>query len=221
MSVEVKVPTALRGFTGGAASVPSDGATVGEVLSDLATKHSGLKRHLFTDDGRVRSFVSVYLNDEDVRYLQREATPVHPGDVLSIIPSIAGGSPGAVAYPSMSKLKGAPGAGPTRALTSEQMKRYSRHLILPEVGLAGQRRLLDSRVLVVGAGGLGSPTSLYLAAAGVGTLGLVDFDVVDPSNLQRQVLYGTKDVGVPKLVAAERRLKDLNPDVNVVPTRRA
>lgn len=216
MNVEVKVPTALRNLTGGAATVATEGATVGEVLSDLAKHHAGLKRHLFTDDGKVRSFVSIYLNDEDVRYLQREATPVHSGDVVSIIPSIAGGTPGAVAYPSMSKLKGSPSGSSARALTPEQMRRYSRHLILPEVGMAGQRRLLDSRVLVVGAGGLGSPTSLYLAAAGVGTLGLVDFDVVDSSNLQRQVLYGTKDVGVPKLVAAERRLKDLNPDVNVV-----
>jgi sulfur-carrier protein adenylyltransferase/sulfurtransferase len=218
MSVEVKVPTALRGFTGGAASVATDGKTVGEVLSDLATKHNGLKRHLFTEDGKVRSFVSIYLNEEDVRYLQRESTPVHAGDVVSIIPSIAGGSPGAVAYPSMNRGPTSRGTKATAAsaLTPEQMKRYSRHLILPEVGLSGQKRLLESKVLCVGAGGLGSPLALYLAAAGVGTIGIVDFDVVDTSNLQRQVLYGTKDVGVPKLEAAERRLKDLNPDVKVV-----
>ena len=223
MSVEVRVPTALRGFTGGAATLVSDGGTVGDVLGELASKYSGLKRHLFTDDGKVRNFVSVYLNDEDVRYLQREATPVKSGDVLSIVPSIAGGSPGAVAYPSLSRLRGGPGSGEAggaapsaRSLSKEQMRRYSRHLILPEVGMAGQRKLLDSKVLIVGAGGLGSPVSLYLAAAGVGTLGLVDFDVVDTSNLQRQVLYGTKDVGVPKLEAAERRLKDLNPDVKIV-----
>ncbi len=220
MSVEVRVPSALRNWTGGASSVTSDKGTVGEVLSDLASRYGGLKRHLFSEDGKIRNFVSVYLNDEDVRYLQREATPVKNGDVLSIVPSIAGGSPGAVAYPSLSRLRGAPGGNgreSARPLSPEQMKRYSRHLILPEVGLSGQRRLLDSKVLVVGAGGLGSPLALYLAAAGVGTLGIVDFDVVDTSNLQRQVLYGTKDVGVPKLEAAERRLRDLNPDVKVVP----
>src|SRR6187549_3806353 len=100
-------------------------------------------------------------------------------------------------------------------LTREELSRYSRHLILPDVGLEGQRRIKAARVLLVGAGGLGSPAALYLAAAGVGTLGLVDFDVVDVTNLQRQILYSTFDVGRPKLEAAAERLTGLNPDVNV------
>ncbi len=100
-------------------------------------------------------------------------------------------------------------------LTSDEYQRYARHLILPEVGLAGQRRLKGARVLLVGAGGLGSPIGLYLAAAGVGHLGLVEFDAVDASNLQRQVLHGTKDVGRPKLDSARERLADLNPGVHV------
>ena len=91
--------------------------------------------------------------------------------------------------------------------------RYERHIALPEFGAAGQRRLRDARVLIVGVGGLGSPAALYLAAAGVGTLGLVDFDVVDETNLQRQILYGTADVGAPKLATAAARLRALNPDV--------
>ncbi len=102
-------------------------------------------------------------------------------------------------------------------LDPSTLRRYSRHLVLPEVGPEGQRRLLASRVLVVGAGGLGSPVALYLAAAGVGTIGLVDFDTVDESNLQRQVLYGVSDVGRLKLDAAAERLADLNPHVRVVP----
>ena len=102
------------------------------------------------------------------------------------------------------------------ALTAEEVQRYSRHLILPEVGLDGQRRLKAARVLCVGVGGLGSPASLYLIAAGVGTIGLVDFDVVDFSNLQRQILYGTGDVGRPKLQAAAERLSSMNPHVHVV-----
>src|SRR5258706_10974146 len=101
-------------------------------------------------------------------------------------------------------------------LNSEQFNRYKRHLILPEVGMAGQLKLLNSKVLCIGAGGLGSPISLYLAAAGVGTLGLADVDVVSPSNLQRQVIFGVSSIGKDKVKAAAKRLKDLNPDVKVI-----
>ena len=102
------------------------------------------------------------------------------------------------------------------ALTSDELARYSRHLLLPELKAAGQRRIKAARVLCIGAGGLASPAALYLAAAGVGTIGFVDFDRVDISNLQRQVLYGTKDVGRKKLEAASGRIRDTNPNVAVV-----
>lgn len=101
-------------------------------------------------------------------------------------------------------------------LSNQEITRYSRHLIMPEVGLEGQKKLKDSRVLCIGAGGLGSPLALYLAAAGVGTLGMLDFDVVDFSNLQRQVLHSEKTVGEPKVESARNRLLELNSDVNVV-----
>ncbi len=100
-------------------------------------------------------------------------------------------------------------------LSHEELLRYSRHLILPDVGLDGQAKLKDARVMLVGAGGLGSPAALYLAAAGVGTIGLVDFDVVDRSNLQRQILHGTSDIGTPKTDSARARLRDINPHVAV------
>lgn len=102
-------------------------------------------------------------------------------------------------------------------LSPDEILRYSRHLIIPDVALGGQRRLKGSRVLLVGAGGLGSPVALYLAAAGVGTLGLVDFDVVDLTNLQRQIVHGTKDVGRSKIASAEERIADVNPHVHVEP----
>ena len=103
-----------------------------------------------------------------------------------------------------------------RTLTAEQRDRYSRHMLVPEIGIEGQQKLLDAKVLLLGAGGLGSPTALYLAAAGVGTLGIVDDDVVDLSNLQRQVIHTTGRVGVPKVDSAEESIHALNPDVNVV-----
>jgi sulfur-carrier protein adenylyltransferase/sulfurtransferase len=103
------------------------------------------------------------------------------------------------------------------ALSPSQRARYSRHLLIPEVGEEGQRKLLDARVLLIGAGGLGSPASLYLAAAGVGTLGIVDADVVDDSNLQRQIVHATDRLGEPKVQSAKRTVEALNPDVTVVP----
>ncbi|MEP7012360.1 MAG: molybdopterin-synthase adenylyltransferase MoeB [Acidobacteriota bacterium] len=102
-------------------------------------------------------------------------------------------------------------------LDAKEIRRYSRHLILPEVGTEGQRRLKAAKVLMIGTGGLGSPLGLYLAAAGVGTLGIVDFDVVDDSNLQRQVLFGVSDVGRPKIEAAAARLRDINPHIQINP----
>ena len=105
----------------------------------------------------------------------------------------------------------------TRTLTANQVERYSRHIIMPQVGSNGQRKLMDSKVLIVGAGGLGSPISIYLTLAGVGTIGIVDFDVVDLSNLQRQILHQNDDIGRRKVVSAENTLKAYNPEVKVIP----
>jgi len=202
MSNRVLIPTPLRPFTGKQEVVEVSGATVGELLADLTRQFDGLKKHLYTDEGRLRSFVNIYVNDEDIRYLQKEGTPVKNGDTLSIIPSVAGGSSAAVDEELPS-------------LTAMEIKRYSRHLILPEVGVDGQRKLKAAKVLCIGAGGLGSPVALYLAAAGVGTIGIVDFDVVDYSNLQRQILHGTSDVGRSKLDSARDKLVALNPEVKI------
>ena len=105
---------------------------------------------------------------------------------------------------------------PAAELTIDEVRRYSRHLIIPDVGMTGQKRLKNAKVLVVGAGGLGSPALLYLAAAGVGTLGVIDFDVVDESNLQRQIIHGQADVGRPKALSARDSIKEVNPYINVV-----
>ena len=101
-------------------------------------------------------------------------------------------------------------------LTNEEIARYSRHLLLPEIGIEGQKKLKAAKVLIVGTGGLGAPLALYLSAAGVGTIGIVDFDFVDESNLQRQIIHGTKDIGRPKVASAKDRMKSINPHINVI-----
>ncbi len=204
MPVAIHIPTPLRPFTDKLDTVQASGATVGEVLTDLTTKYAGLKQHLYSPDGKLRSFVNIYVGDEDIRYLQKEQTPVADGQTLSIIPSVAGGAGAA-----------APAAA-LPALDGEEIKRYSRHLILSEVGMEGQQKLKAAKVLCIGAGGLGSPVAMYLAAAGVGTIGIVDFDTVDLSNLQRQILHGTPDIGRSKLDLGEGQLQRLNPHVKVV-----
>src|SRR5438105_9869565 len=115
----------------------------------------------------------------------------------------------------MSSLDSLAGRAEQAQLSPQEVARYSRHLIMPEVALDGQKRLKAARVLLIGAGGLGSPLGLYLAAAGVGRIGLVDFDLVDFSNLQRQILHGTPDVGRPKLHSARDRLQAINPEVQI------
>jgi molybdopterin/thiamine biosynthesis adenylyltransferase/rhodanese-related sulfurtransferase/molybdopterin converting factor small subunit len=200
---KVLIPTPLRQYAGKQDSVDLTGSTVGEVLTALTTRYPDLRKQLFNDEGKLRSFVNVYLNDEDIRYLEKNATPVKDGDTVSIVPSIAGGSVAAPPEPE------------TATLSKDEILRYSRHLIMPEVGTEGQLKLKAAKVLLVGTGGLGAPLGLYLAAAGVGRIGLVDFDVVDFTNLQRQVIHGTSDVGRKKLDSAADRMHEINPFVQI------
>jgi len=213
MAHRILIPTPLRPYTDNQDAIEVDGRTVGDLLQSLTSRHPALRRHLYADDGTLRSFVNVYVGDEDMRYLQREATTLKGDEVISIVPSVAGGAP--VSAEASARQAVSEAATTAVELTPDDFARYSRHLILPEVGVDGQRRLKNARVLCVGAGGLGSPATLYLAAAGVGTLGVVDFDVVDASNLQRQILHGTADVGRSKLASARERLLTLNPHLNV------
>src|SRR5947209_10438167 len=198
---KILIPTPLRQYVDKKDSVELEGGTVREVLDTLTSQYGDLKRHLFNDQGKLRSFVNVYVNDEDIRYLQKDATPLKNGDTVSIVPSIAGGSAGV--------------AAPPATLSKDEILRYSRHLIIPEVGMDGQLKLKNASVCLIGTGGLGAPLGLYLAAAGIGRIGLVDFDVVDYTNLQRQVIHGTKDVGRKKLDSAAESMLDINPFLQV------
>jgi sulfur-carrier protein adenylyltransferase/sulfurtransferase len=204
MAIKIAIPAPLRQFAAGQAQVEVEAATAGEALDALTTTHGALRRHLYNDQNTLRNFVNVYLNDEDIRHASGPATPVKDGDTLMIVPAIAGG---AVTEEELTQT--------LPELSNEEILRYSRHLIMPEVGMQGQRRLKAASVLMIGTGGLGAPVGMYLAAAGVGRIGIVDFDVVEESNLQRQIIHGTKDLGRRKIESARDRLRDINPHIEI------
>jgi adenylyltransferase/sulfurtransferase len=201
MSVTVYIPSPFRGMTGSRAQVRVDGATVAEVLDNLDRQFPGVHDLIYNGSHEIPRHINIYVNNQEIGSLNGDETPVAEGDQVAIVPAIAGGADD--------------GAAPL-VLTPEQVTRYSRHIIMPQVGSTGQRKILRAKVLIVGAGGLGSPVAVYLALAGVGTLGIVDFDVVDLSNLQRQILHQNDDIGRPKVESAKETLLRYNPDVNVV-----
>ena len=196
MSVNVYIPTPFRHLVGNRAKVTASGHTVEEVLGDLDTQFPGFHAQLHDGNGKLARHINVYVNQVEIEHLNGETTPLNDGDEVAVIPALAGG------------------AG--TALTAEMVERYSRHLIMPQVGSSGQRKIIESSVLIIGAGGLGSPVALYLALAGVGKIGIVDFDVVDRSNLQRQILHVTESVGMAKVESARNTLLSHNPNVEVV-----
>ena len=230
MPVTIAIPTPLRQFTGGQSEIQVEARTAGEALNQLTSAHSELRKHLFNDQDKLRNFVNVYVNDEDIRHMSGPETPVKEGDNILIVPSIAGGSVAQAASlretgkniqapkedsDGQETQTGSPRHDELPMLSNEEIARYSRHIIMPEVGMTGQRKLKAASILMIGTGGLGAPLGMYLAAAGVGRLGLVDFDVVDASNLQRQIIHGTKDVGRPKIASARDRIQDINPHVEI------
>ena len=192
------IPTPLRKFTNQQTRITVEGKTIKEAFSDLIHNYPDVKKNLIDENEKIRGFVNIFLEDEDIRNLQEEETIIQPNSVISIIPAIAGGS-------GLEEIN----------FTKEELARYNRHIIIPDFGIEAQKKLKAAKVLVIGSGGLGSPLLLYLAAAGVGTLGIVDLDVVDDSNLQRQVLFGVQDIGTPKVEAAKIRLKQLNPHIKI------
>ena len=196
--VTIIIPTPLRKFTNQQTRITVEGKTIKEAFSDLILNYPDVKKNLIDENEKIRGFVNIFLEDEDIRNLQEEETIIQPNSVISIIPAIAGGS-------GLEEIN----------FTKEELARYNRHIIIPEFGIEAQKKLKAAKVLVIGSGGLGSPLLLYLAAAGVGTLGIVDLDVVDDSNLQRQVLFGVQDIGTPKVEAAKIRLKQLNPHIKI------
>ena len=195
MSVTVYIPSPFRSLTGNRSYVEGHGNTVEELLQDLGSQYPALRDMLRNETDEIPAHVNIYVNNQEIHSLSGTATPLEDGDEVAVIPAIAGG----------------------QVLTPDQVLRYSRHIIMPQVGPLGQRKLMAAKVLIVGAGGLGSPAAVYLTLAGVGTLGIVDFDVVELSNLQRQILHHADDVGRPKVESARDTLGRYNPEVQVVP----
>jgi adenylyltransferase/sulfurtransferase len=191
----------LRAKAGGASEVSVEAATVKDALAALATHHPGLKGTLVEKSGEPAPGLVLFVNQVDIRSASGIKTKLRDGDLMRIVPRVSG----AVTLPVLQNGR----------LSAEEISRYARQTVLREVGVDGQLRLKASRIAVVGLGGLGSPVAQYLAAAGVGTVGLIEPDKVEPSNLQRQVLYSTDEVGRPKVQAAAQHVRALNPNVDV------
>lgn len=205
MSVTVLIPTTLRSFTNRRSEIELEGNNVREVIRALADEYPETKNAIFEEDGTPRAFINIFVGDSNIKGLQGFDTPVKDGDEIMLIPAIAGGKAEDSVISEDRK----------ESLTNDEITRYSRHLLLREVGVKGQKKLKAAKVLIVGLGGLGAPLAQYLAAAGVGTIGLVDFDEVEASNLQRQVIHGSRDLGRPKVASAKDSIRAINPLVKV------
>ncbi|MEI6665538.1 MAG: molybdopterin-synthase adenylyltransferase MoeB [Chloroflexota bacterium] len=208
MSVSVYIPTPFRYLTQNREHIAVEGANVAEILDAVNDRYPGFDNLVYDSAREVPAHINIYVNNHEIHELGGTGTPVSDGDQVAVIPALAGGADDGAS---------AGGVAPSSvALTPEEAMRYSRHIIMAQVGSIGQRKLRNAKVLIVGAGGLGSPVAIYLALAGVGTIGIVEFDTVDLSNLQRQLLHQTEDIGKSKLQSAKESLHSYNPNVTVV-----
>lgn len=197
MKTLIKIPSPLRRFTQQLSQVEVEAETVSQAMTQLCEQHPDLRVQLFDEQGQLRNFVNIFLDRVDIKQHNGMESVLSEGCELRIVPAIAGGT------------------APLPSLSPQEIGRYSRHIMLPELGMEGQQKLKAAKILIVGAGGLGSPLCLYLVAAGVGTIGLIDHDTVDETNLQRQILFTLSDVGKPKVVSAKERLLALNTDLDI------
>ncbi len=196
------IPTPLRKFTGWNRTFETDRETLSEALDHLVSTYPELQKNLLDENGKVRSFIKIYIGDNEAIPDESKSLKLDRQTEISIVPAIAGGS--------HKKNQG------NIKLSPRELLHYSRHITIPEFGMEGQKKLKAASVLVVGTGGLGAPMLQYLAAAGVGTIGIVDFDKVEASNLHRQVLFGVSDVGRPKVEVARERLQQINPHISII-----
>ena len=207
MSVKVFISATLRTFTGRNASFLLDANSIKGLLTNLTDEYPDFTKALYDENDNIRPFINIYVNDVNIKELQKLETQLKDGDTVLILPAIAGGAP-VESVISQDRRKEA-------KLDDTEIERFSKHLMLREIGVKGQKNIKAAKVLICGLGALGSVLAEYLAAAGVGTIGIADFDVVNLSNLQNQILYGKRDLKRPKVMSAKDKIKSINQSINV------
>ena len=207
MKIGVYVAATLRGFVNRNERLEAEGETIADILQNVTDEYTEIKKALFDENGELRAFVSVYLNDRNVTDRDQWQTKPKEGDLLLLLPVIAGGAPTESVISDERRKE--------VALDDNEIERYNKHLMLREIGVKGQKRIKAAKVIVIGAGALGSPVIQYLAAAGVGTIGVVDFDEVTLGNLQSQVIHGKRDIHRPKAASARDTIKAINPGIQI------
>lgn len=210
MAVTVSIAATLRSFTNRNAKIELDGGSareIGEILNILTEEYPEIGKALFDEQKRLRPFVNVYVNDRNIDVLKGLQTRVDSSDEILLLPVIAGGAASVSIIPEERRKE--------IKLDDKEIDRYGRHLMLREIGVKGQKKIKAAKVLIIGAGGLGSPVALYLGAAGIGNIGIVDIDEVAVANLQSQIVHGTRDIGRPKVASARDSIRAVNPLVKV------
>jgi adenylyltransferase/sulfurtransferase len=207
MAVKVLISATLRSFTKRNAKLFLEGGTVEEIFQALVREYPEIGKVIFDEENNLRPFVNVYINEKQLHIPEDIKTGVKESDEIFLLPVIAGGAPSGSVI-SDERRKAA-------LLDDKEIDRYGKHLLLRDIGVKGQKRMKAAKVLLIGAGGLGSPIALYLAAAGVGTLGIADFDEVSLGNLQNQIAHGMRDMKRPKAASIKDSIRAINPLVKV------
>ena len=207
MSIKVLVSATLRTFTGRNTSFLLDANSVKGVLTSLTDEYPDFVKALYDETGYLRPFINIYVNEVNIKELQNFETQLKDGDTVLILPAIAGGAPVESVIPQERRKEA--------KLDDTEIERFSKHLMLREIGVKGQKSIKAAKVLICGLGALGSVLAEYLAAAGVGTIGIADFDIVNLHNLQNQILYGKRDLKRPKVMSAKDKIKGINQTINV------
>ncbi|MBQ8356271.1 MAG: molybdopterin-synthase adenylyltransferase MoeB [Clostridia bacterium] len=207
MQIPIYISATLRTFTNRKAEIVVEGTTIREALQRLQDEYPDSKNALFEENGRLRPFVSVFVNDVGISEESAWDTALEATDRILLLPVIAGGAPTESVISDERRKE--------ISLDDAEIERFNKHLMLRDIGVKGQKRIKAAKVLIIGLGALGSPVVQYLAAAGVGTIGLADFDEVSLGNLQSQVIHGTRDVHRPKTASAKDTVRAINPKIRV------